>query len=267
MKYKRITAVLALVFSLLCVSALGVRAYSEVVLSTANSADPGPTEAIANRIRTGGFTQEVVAQVRSATLPPDWIYIYVAEGRTPPSSRSILAASLAKMEGVSEQNLFAALMADPRPAYGYASLVTAPDGREYSVGVVRKQNWLYMNTTTYSTLAAMVTGLLAWLALAAWVYLDARQRGSAAAPGWALLGLLAGPLALAVWLVARRTEAAPDAGPEGAPEACPGCGADTVAGASFCVRCGYALRPACPSCRRPVETDWAHCAACGEPLE
>lgn len=262
MKYKRMTAVLALVFSLLCVAALGVRAYSEVVLSSRYEVYPDPMSTVAEQIEKAGFTPELAAQVRGTVLPKGWLELYVASS----SSGQILAATSPELERMSEQDLRDQIMKNPYEASDYSSSVKAPDGREYVVGVMRKQDWLYHNTTTYSTLAAMLAGLLAWLALAAWVYLDARQHGSTAAPGWALLSLLAGPLAMNVWLLVRRREATA-AEPAGAPDACPGCGADTVAGASFCVRCGYALRPTCPSCRRPVETDWTHCAACGEPLQ
>lgn len=149
------------------------------------------------------------------------------------------------------------------------------DGKEYAVYVY--QGLTPRFTLNYLTLAGAVA---AWLALALWLFADARSRGSSA-PGWLLLGLLTGPVGVAVWMIARpaRQEAAPpkpapasaplpepDAPAPPAADCCPGCGAEPVRGTIFCVRCGHPLRPSCPECRRPVEPDWAYCGACGAPL-
>ncbi|HWI50897.1 MAG TPA: zinc ribbon domain-containing protein, partial [Symbiobacteriaceae bacterium] len=134
-------------------------------------------------------------------------------------------------------------------------LVTAPDGKQYFLAMWdRARGW-----SGWLGLTAFVAVCGGWVCLALWVFADARWRGSRAALGWLLLGLMTGPLGLAVWLVVRREV------PVETPH-CPGCGADVVAGTMFCVRCGQPLHPACPECGRRVELDWAHCGACGASL-
>jgi hypothetical protein len=91
-----------------------------------------------------------------------------------------------------------------------------------------------------------------WSLLAVWVYLDGRRNWGDRAFAFGMLTLLTNAVGWAVYLAVR-----PRLG------ICPGCGADTPRRVSFCVRCGHALRPACPDCRRTVETDWVYCAACG----
>ncbi len=108
---------------------------------------------------------------------------------------------------------------------------------------------------------AILGAVTAWLSLAAWVYTDARERRSGAAPAWTLLTFLTGPVGVAVWLIARL-----DVWRSPAAEPCPGCGATVSAEHAFCVRCGHAVRPACPGCRRPVEADWGYCGTCGTEL-
>ncbi len=123
--------------------------------------------------------------------------------------------------------------------------------------LVQRPTWI-----TPFGLALFVGGLLlAWLSIALWIYLDARDRAPGAAPAWLLLGLLAGPVALAVWLISRG--ARPDAPATGI---CPGCGGDTPADAIFCPHCRFALRPSCPSCNRPAQTTWTYCPTCGSDL-
>jgi|GEM_PF-1906737 len=111
-------------------------------------------------------------------------------------------------------------------------------------------------------LALFIGGMaLAWLSIALWIYLDARDRAPSAAPAWLLLGLLAGPVALAVWLISR------GARPEAPVTAvCPGCGGDTPADAIYCPHCRFALKPSCPACHHPVRTNWTYCATCGSDL-
>jgi len=47
---------------------------------------------------------------------------------------------------------------------------------------------------------------------------------------------------------------------------CPACGATARRDFAFCPQCGSALPRVCPSCRRPVEPIWPHCAHCGQKL-
>jgi hypothetical protein len=47
---------------------------------------------------------------------------------------------------------------------------------------------------------------------------------------------------------------------------CAACGATARRDFAFCPQCGSALPRVCPSCRRPVEPVWPHCAHCGQKL-
>ncbi len=48
--------------------------------------------------------------------------------------------------------------------------------------------------------------------------------------------------------------------------ACPGCGAETIAGAKFCAQCGVALAPRCPSCGTEHAPAARFCMQCGTAL-
>jgi hypothetical protein len=120
---------------------------------------------------------------------------------------------------------------------------------------------------------ALITAVAAWLSLATWLYQDAADRGSRAAAGWLVMGLLTGPMALAAWQITRpdRTaRKAPTPEPTDAPNpttpVCPACARDTIAGQAYCVRCGQPLRPVCGECHQLVELDWEYCGACGADL-
>jgi hypothetical protein len=47
---------------------------------------------------------------------------------------------------------------------------------------------------------------------------------------------------------------------------CSRCGKPASQGFAFCPNCGSGLRPSCPSCHRPIEGPWSHCAWCGTPV-
>jgi hypothetical protein len=47
---------------------------------------------------------------------------------------------------------------------------------------------------------------------------------------------------------------------------CAACGATARRDFAFCPQCGASLPRVCPSCRRPVEPVWPHCAHCGQRL-
>lgn len=207
-------------------------------------------------IRTKGITPELNDLLTSARSVPNWVATLVSQGRLIDGTASpVVAADPPELAGMQDGEAAGALPRKWNQVLGGGSThVTAPDGTEYSITI-----WVYdwhtwpiiMRKTLFISLFA------AWLSLAAWIFLDARERlGTGPASGWSLLSLLTGPLALAVWLTYRHGRA-------GTLAACPNCGADAVRGAAFCVRCGGALRPTCEQCQRPVEFDWAHCAGCG----
>ena len=50
------------------------------------------------------------------------------------------------------------------------------------------------------------------------------------------------------------------------PAPCPGCSAAVPASFTFCPHCGFAIRPTCSQCGKPVENAWVNCAYCGTKL-
>ncbi len=92
------------------------------------------------------------------------------------------------------------------------------------------------------------------LALAAWVYRDARRR-ELDAPAWGALALVTSVVGWATYLAARSRQ-----------DSCPGCGRPVKPLYRGCPYCGVQLRPACPSCGRGVHESWSFCAHCTEPL-
>lgn len=263
MKYKgkHVLAALALVLALLSlISPLVIERTREFAYRRFDPNVIQPT-ALAH-IRSKGVTPELDEVLAKDPKPKEWKFTYVTPGPHVmdlpwyPGTReepTIVAATLPELIGRSPSDVGREL----GTFYSNGASASAPDGKVYIVWTAGTPNLVPVETATKTS---FVVWALTWLTLAAWIYLDARERRMTNAPAWLLLGLLAGPLALAVWLIYRYTQDR-----EG-PKACPGCGAETVKGAAFCVRCGFALRPACPSCRKPVEYDWAHCAACGTNL-
>lgn len=212
-------------------------------------------------IQTHGITPELNDLLAQGPKPSGWKWNYVTTAhplmlKTTPAPEVVFAASRPELVGKSVPDAWQAVSGSG--GYSSGDLVTAPDGTAYSVWMAGTMD---RDPEQLAIAGAITVAALAWLALAAWIFLDVRERGKNAALGWLLLGLLAGPLALAVWLIYRYAQE----GGKPAP-ACPGCGADTVRDAAFCVRCGHALRPACPDCRRPVGVDWAYCGTCGGDL-
>jgi hypothetical protein len=105
-----------------------------------------------------------------------------------------------------------------------------------------------------SAAAAGVSGLLLWVLLPTWVFVDARERGVRRAPLFAFLTVISSLVGLLVYLIAR---------PEQARRlSCPACSRE-VNGGAFCPHCGRDLSSAyCPACRYPLKPDWAFCPAC-----
>lgn len=140
----------------------------------------------------------------------------------------------------------------------WPQFIPRPGQATYAVWVLQDYGTM---PGTLTVQIALVTAVAGWLALATWLFQDARDRGLRTAPAWLVLALLTGPAALAVWQIAR-----PERAPLPAAPVCPGCGRDTIDGLSFCVRCGQPLRPVCGACRQPVQLDWEYCGSCGADL-
>lgn len=255
MNRKRLISIAAAILGVLAILGIGV---GRLFLDHWHRYEPMPavsTEPLIHQIASEGFSPAVADSVRRLALPQEIPYLYIAAGNEP---RQVLAATNTTLEGKSHRDLQDGLITQGWE--GSAQEVSSPDGTAYLVVTARLGPTLPGRVGAPAFLAGLVAAALAWLCLAAWIYLDAQERGSTAAPGWALLGVLAAPLALAVWLINRpapKAEAQP---------ICPGCGADTTKDGAFCVRCGYALQPTCPDCKRPVAADWTYCAACGNNL-
>ncbi len=89
-----------------------------------------------------------------------------------------------------------------------------------------------------------------------YVYVDAKRRAMRHVL-WTLLAIFVpNGIGIILYFVLREPLVLP----------CAACGALTKQGFAFCPKCGGALMPACPACRRAVETDWLNCAYCGGKL-
>ncbi len=100
--------------------------------------------------------------------------------------------------------------------------------------------------------AALALFALATLALAAWVYADARRREVDAPVAWAVLTLVTNAIGWATYLVARGWRRA----------ACPACGAALRSSYRACPHCGVQVQRGCPSCGQAVREEWSFCPHC-----
>lgn len=217
---------------------------------------------MARTIRRAGPSSDLDGALQRMAETMGWVASYVSEASPPTvddaGDNPILAASNSEWAGRSWAEVQAQANVEAELWRGTINRVfEGEDGHQYVVWAIRDLRslpWVPWNR------AAGILAVAAWLTLATWLNYDVRDRSGGRSAGWVLLGLLAGPVALAVWLIARpglRGERM---------EVCPGCGHDTPEGAPFCVKCGFALRPSCPRCHRPAGYDWEYCAACGQPL-
>lgn len=254
MNWKKIIARTAIGFGILAVVAIGI---GRIFLDQWHRFEPVPpdlTSPFVEQIEQNGLTPAIVAAIHDLALPDGVRYLFVTN--MAPDRTVFLAANPPSLEGQLISELYESLV--PNHLQASESLAVAPDRSRYAVGMVTTLPVLPDLIGVPAFLTGVAAAALAWLALATWIYLDAQSRGSTTAIGWGLLGVLAAPLALAVWLISQRGSAEP--------AICPGCGSETPKEAVFCVRCGHGLRPTCPECRRPVETDWGYCGACGANL-
>ncbi len=98
--------------------------------------------------------------------------------------------------------------------------------------------------------------LLPWVLLIGYVYGDAKRRRMRHVM-WTLLAIFV-PNAIGIILYFLLRDPLP------AP--CPKCSEMAGGALSFCPRCGVALAPMCPHCRRPLESNWTNCGYCGTKL-
>lgn len=226
---------------------------------------------VAQRVASDGVTADMNELVASGDKPKGWLATVVLEevdfdgvyatcravAASDPNlmgldTREIhdrLEARLGRFKGVDSVRL-------PVKATD-GSAITALSGNPYHVAVYGVNYYGHVQYVGFTFLGSAVG---AWLAVALWVVMDARQRSRNSAAAWGLLSLLTGPVALGVWLISR------PASTGSAPVVCPSCGSAPPAGAAYCVRCGNAIAALCPKCARHVELDWSYCGHCGTPL-
>lgn len=258
---KRIARLVIILFAALSLVAGLTSAWLDRQLQPASHKDLVP---IKEHIRKHGITEDLNHRLAGAPKHKNWVATVVVERQGEhfePRSSRIVAANPPDHVGKTQAEFndqFDRVSGRPGPSGWGETIESAPDGKSYMIWT------MYIHDTTWIETWAMVTvaaGLVAWLGLTAWLLYDARERRASAIAGWVLLSLITGPVALAVWFISR-----PPLESEPEQEICRGCGADTPLNAAFCVRCGHALRPACPDCRRPVEVDWSYCSTCGTNL-
>lgn len=113
---------------------------------------------------------------------------------------------------------------------------------------------------TSNRMAMLLVSLLGLfiLALAAWVYVDAKRRGSRPAL-WGILTLMGNVVAWLVYMLVR---------PNGrAAKGCPKCRASVKGSYAFCANCGAQLCETCARCGKPLEPSFHYCPHCGKQVE
>ena len=137
----------------------------------------------------------------------------------------------------------------PQPVTGRA------EAEAFFFAVVAYPKFLGISSHDWTGLmedAALALFALATLALAAWVYADARRREVDAPVAWAVLTLVTNAIGWATYLVARGWRRA----------ACPACGAALRPSYRACPHCGVQVQRGCPSCGQAVREDWSFCPHC-----
>ncbi len=259
----RVTALISLCLSIcISVAALATLRYVIMMLPppmpTAVRITQGDLAEVIRKVETYGISSEVEPALSLVARRFTAAAVYVVDVRL----GRVELAYPPEMVGIDTRDIDRTLRKIHGNRFGNYTVpqtapATAPDGTRYvvsAIGTARAPGLLV--ALLYTFYGGLILG---WLSMAAWVYLDARHAGGAAV-GWGLLTLLSGPLALAVWLIYRRTH-------QGRPgPACAACGKDQEPHALYCPHCGHPTRPACPECHRPVESEWTYCAACGTDL-
>lgn len=207
-------------------------------------------------IQEHGLTPQVQEQLEALPRDRYWTATFVLErqGETPdPASDRIVAASPPELVGRTERD-FTSQFGPPGSTLisGWGDPIdNAADGRSYVLWTWHENEFFWH---TFWLILAMVALVITWFASTGWLILDAQGRQASVVAGWVLLSLLSGPIAVAVWLISRPAQTQP--------EVCPGCGADALPDATYCVHCGYGLRPSCSGCGKVVEPAWTYCPTC-----
>ena len=124
----------------------------------------------------------------------------------------------------------------------YILLDQSPDSRKWPF-------WLKDVATGLAPLPLAIYALLI-----AYIYKDAQRRAMRHVMWMFLALLIPNAIGIILYFVLRDPVMTP----------CFSCGAMAKAGFGFCPSCGAPKGNTCVKCGRPVETEWANCAYCGE---
>ncbi len=220
---------------------------------------------VAQQVESNGITSGLNDYLASTPGPKDWlatvVFRQVAFDGVYATGQAV-AASSPRLVGLNADEVFEHLSTSLDKGGGVSSLqkpVVTPDGTPHWVATygapqhINGYNWLVGTVPFFS-------GVGAWLAIAAWIVMDVRERQKANVVAWSLLSLVAGPVALGVWLISRPSS------DKAGPALCPSCGSTIPTEAAYCVRCGHPILALCPKCGRRVDLEWAYCGSCGTPL-
>lgn len=221
-------------------------------------------DSAAQQVLSNGITSDLNEYLASGSKPKDWLATVVfrqVEFDRDYATGQAVAASDPRLVGLNTREVGDQLGSSDKGGgiQGTQKPVVTPGGTPHLVTVygtpqyIKGYTWLVGTVPFFSIIGA-------WLAIAAWVVVDVRERQKANVVAWALLSLVAGPVALGVWLISR-----PGSG-KAKPVFCPSCGSTIPADAAYCVRCGHPILALCPKCGRRVDLEWVYCGSCGTPL-
>lgn len=106
--------------------------------------------------------------------------------------------------------------------------------------------------------------LVIWIFVIVWVYRDAERRGMNGVL-WALLVFIGNIIGLLIYLIVR-SDTLPLPRATQTTHPCPSCQKPVASNFAFCPHCGARMEEECPECRKPVEKGWKVCPHCGKEL-
>jgi hypothetical protein len=219
---------------------------------------------VAQQVLSNGITSDLNEYLASGSKPKDWLATVVLRQVESDGVYAIgqaVAASNPRLVGLNTQEVLDHLRSGLEEGESIESLqipVLTPDGTPHWVAAYNTPRYYGYIGFAWTALFSSIIG--AWLAIAAWVVMDVGELQKANVVAWALLSLMAGPVALGVWLISRPTSGKTE------PVFCPSCGSTIPAEAAYCVRCGHPILALCPKCGRRVDLEWVYCGSCGTPL-
>jgi hypothetical protein len=107
-------------------------------------------------------------------------------------------------------------------------------------------------------LLGILGGLVAvvWVLIIGYINADAGRRGMGRVL-WTFIAILVpNCLGILAYFLLRKPKTYP----------CPGCGTQVSPEFRFCAKCGFALAPVCAHCGRAIQHDFVCCPYCGKPV-